>query len=402
MGYVHRTIESLLREVVRTFPCVGVTGPRQSGKSTMLTRSLPGYKYVTLDDPLAREQALSDPTTFLDSLGAKAIIDEIQYAPGLTSYIKMRVDADRKAKGRFVLTGSQQFTLIRNLADSLAGRIALLELLPFSVAEAGKAVDLGTTEKAFVHAALRGMYPEPVTDGTIRSDRWYGSYLQTYLERDVRGLHNIGNLRDFQRFLQLLAGRCGQQLNMSSFATDLAVSVGTVKNWISILEAGRIVHLLPPYYRNFGKRVTKAPKVYFLDIGLVCHLTGVRDRTHLLQGPLAGPLFENFCVQEIVKAFFNRGERPPIYYLRTNNGLEVDLLVERSFTELMPVEVKLNKTPSVAMAAPVARIRSLFPELPLTDGHLVSLSDTNRPLAPGMSITPLKDLIAKIATFSSP
>ena len=396
MEYVHRTVEPLLRELVRSFSSVGVTGPRQSGKSTLLKHSLPGYRYATLDDPLSREQALSDPMSFLDSLGGKAIIDEIQYAPGLTSYIKIRIDADRKAKGRFILTGSQQFTLIRDLADSLAGRIALLELLPFSISEAGKVVDLGSTEKAFVHAALRGLYPEPVTDRTIRSGQWYGSYLQTYLERDVRSLQNIGNLRDFQRFVQLMAGRCGQQLNLSSFANDLGVSVGTVKNWVSILEAGRIIYLLPPYYRNLGKRVTKAPKIYFLDIGLACHLTGIRDRPNLLQGPLAGPLFENFCVQEIVKAFFSLGARPPLYYLRTSNGLEVDLLIERSHMELVPVEIKLNKTPAMGMAAPISRLRSLFTDLPFADGYLVSLSDDARPLSPGVTIIPLPVLLAKV------
>ncbi len=223
----HRDIEPLIREGVATFPCIAVTGPRQSGRSTLLIHTLKGHKYVTLDDPVTRKQAISDPQLFLDTLGTKVIIDEIQLAPQLLSYVKIRVDAARSVKGQFVFTGSQQFSLIKNLGDSLAGRIGLFDLLPFSFDEMRKAAPRKTVSESFVHAALRGLYPEPVTDAAINAERWFGSYVQTYLERDVRSIYNIGNLRDFQRFMQLLAGRAGQLLNLSSFASDLGVRVST-------------------------------------------------------------------------------------------------------------------------------------------------------------------------------
>jgi len=395
--YIHRNIERVVQEAIASFPCTAVTGPRQSGKSTLLLNSMQGYNYVTLDDPIAREQAISDPQLFLDTLGPKGIIDEIQLAPQVLSYVKMRVDAARSVKGQFVFTGSQQFSLIRNLGDSLAGRIGLFDLLPFSLDELQKAAPQQSIAEYFVSAALRGMYPEPVLDMAIRPERWFGSYVQTYLERDVRSIYNIGNLRDFQRFMQLLAGRIGQLLNLSSFASDIGVSISTIKSWLSILEASRIVYLLLPYYNNLGKRVTKAPKAYFLDIGLVCYLTGIRDKTHLLQGPLAGPLFENFCVHEVVKHFLNAGQRPSLYYLRTSNGLEVDLLIEKSYQELIPVEVKLSKTPSPAMAAPIMQMKKIFSKLPLRDGFLLSLSEKTIQLTTEVKALPLDDFLKEIS-----
>ena len=361
MKYVPRDIEEKLLGLLQAFPCLVLTGPRQTGKSTLLTHLLPDYRYVTLDDPLQREQALSDPRFFLDSLGERAIIDEIQYAPSLLSYVKMIVDSNRDQRGLFVFTGSQQFAMIRNLGETLAGRIALLELLPFGIAEKRRALDLPDTLSAFAHAALTGSYPEPALYPMADIHAWYSSYLQTYLERDIRTIYNIGNLRDFQRFLQLLAARCAQQLNLSEYSRELGVAVPTIKNWLSILEASRIVYLLPPYHANLGKRIVKAPKLYFLDIGLVAHLTGIRGRELLLKGPLAGPLFENFCIQETVKIYLHRGERPPLFYLRTAAGLEVDLLVERTFGKVVPVEIKLNKTPSASLASSLTEVCKGFP-----------------------------------------
>lgn len=396
MTYIHRDIEARLAKLLKGTPCLAVTGPRQAGKSTLLRTSLADYAYVTFDDPLRREQAESDPRFFLESLGERAIIDEIQFVPGLLSYVKMVVDAERGQRGRYVFTGSQQFAMIRNLGDTLAGRIALLELLPFSVAEKRRACSLPDTVSAFRHAALTGSYPELVTNGEVDLRSWYGSYLQTYLERDIRTIYNIGNLRDFHRFLQLLAARCAQQLNLSEYSKDLGVSVPTVKAWLSILEASRIVYLLPPYHANLGKRVVKAPKVYFLDIGLVCHLTGVANEEILFRGPLAGPLFENFCVQETVKLFLNRGERPPLYYLRTASGLEVDLLIEQSFGSVLPVEIKLNKTPGTALAAPLAKFREAFPALAQGRGILLSMADRSTRLSRYIDALSLDDYLTSI------
>jgi len=397
MKYIHRHIESTVKKLITSFPSLAITGPRQSGKSTLLIHTLPNYHYVTLDDPLTREQALSDPLFLLDSMGDRAIIDEIQLAPQLLSHVKIKIDSNRKKKGRFVFTGSQQFTMIKNLGDSLAGRIVLLDLLPFSVAEKKTALCLPGTLECFIHACLRGSYPEPVIDNSIDIAAWYGSYVQTYLERDIRSLYNIGNLRDFQRFLQLIAGRCAQILNLSSFAKELGVSVPTLKNWLSILEASRIVYLLPPYYNNMGKRVTKAPKLYFLDCGLVCYLTGIKDKDHLIKGPMSGALFENFCIQETVKHFFNKGERAPLYYLRTNNGLEIDLLIERAFNAFIAVEIKLQKTPHVSMGSNIIRFKKIFSDFAVTEGIIVSLADKSLSLHTDVSALPFDEYLKKIA-----
>lgn len=380
MNYIHRDIESRLERLLASAPCVAVTGPRQAGKSTLLRHCLPEYKYVTLDDPFFREQAHSDPMLLLDSLGEQAIIDEIQLAPGLLSYVKIRVDERRGVKGQFVFTGSQQFGLIKNLSDSLAGRIALLELLPLSVAEKRRHLELPDATELFRHAALRGSYPELVVDEAIDLSSWYASYLQTYLERDIRTLYNIGDLRDFQRFVRLLAAHCGQQLNMSEYSRELGISVPTIKSWLSILESSRVIYLLSPYYSNLGKRIVKAPKFYFLDIGLACNLAGVRDEAHLFNGPMAGHLFENFCIQETVKFYLGRGEQPPIYYLRTSNGLEVDLLIEPGAGTLVPVEIKLTKTPMPTLAKNLVAFRELFSQASPAPGLLLSLTDQTRPL----------------------
>lgn len=380
MKYIHRDIEPTLFKAIESFPGVVVTGPRQSGKSTLLLHSLPEYDYLTLDDPATRERAISDPRLLLSTLGPRVIIDEIQWAPDLLPYIKMEIDRRRDKNGSFVITGSQHFSLIKGLTESLAGRVAVLELLPFSISEIKSFSPDSDNLSEFVRAALRGSYPEALLKHELDAGMWFGSYIQTYLERDVRTLANIGNLREFQRFFQLLATRCSQVLNMSSFANDLGVAVSTIKNWLSILEASRIIYLLSPYYSNLGKRVTKAPKLYFMDIGLVCYLTGIRDQDHLIKGPMAGALFENYCIQETLKRFFNRGRRPNIYYLRTSNGLEVDLLIEESFQNLVAVEIKLSRTPSPSMRSNLVRFGKLFNKLNITRSLLVSLSEESFPM----------------------
>ncbi|MBM4331860.1 MAG: ATP-binding protein [Deltaproteobacteria bacterium] len=399
MTYIHRQIESKVKSLLATFPSLAVTGPRQSGKSTLLIQTLKEYKYVSFDDPLFRDQSLSDPHFFLDSIGAKVIIDEIQLSPQILSYVKMRIDRERTKKGLYVFTGSQQFSMIKNLGDSLAGRIALLDLLPLSVHEKKVALPIKNTLDYLVDACLRGSYPEVVTDAALESGAWYGSYVQTYLERDVRNIYNIGNLRDFQRFLRLLATRCGQILNLSAFAGDIGLSVPTIRNWLSILEASRMVYLLPPYYNNLGKRITKAPKVYFLDCGLVCYLVGLRDREHLLKGPMAGALFENFYIQETVKFFLNRGERPPLYYLRTNNNLEIDLLIEGPVQTLLPAEFKLTKTPNLSMGSNISRVKKAFSALPFTRGVILCLADQAIPLSPEISVLTFDHFIKTLETF---
>lgn len=398
--YIRRSLEPVLQEMARQFPAVAVTGPRQSGKSTLLQHLFPEYSYLTLDDPLVLQQALQDPELLLESSGNRVVIDEIQYAPSLLPRLKLRVDQHRDQRGQFILTGSQQFMLMKGLGETLAGRIGLLELLPFGLEEKircpGKERLSEEPRLAFVDACLRGSYPEPVLQSQLYTILWYGAYVRTYLERDIRSLYDVGSLREFERFLQLLAARCAQVLNMSTLATETGVAVNTVKRWISILEACRIIYLLPPYYNNLGKRITKAPKVYFLDCGLVCYLTGIRDQFHLLQGPLAGPLFENFCLQETIKVFAAQGESPRLFYLRTKAGLEVDLLIEGPGPRLYPFEFKLSATPRLEMANPLHQFRQQFIALKPEAGAIVSLSRSNRALSDDVRLLPLSDFLREV------
>lgn len=390
--YIHRDIETILIKSVKQFPAIAISGPRQSGKSTLLQKIFNGFQYITFDDPLIREKAISDPKNFLDDLKEPVIIDEIQYVPEILSYLKIAIDQNRRRKGRFLLTGSQQFNLIKNLGDSLAGRIGLFTLLPFSQHEKQTLVNSKTTSQFFIDACLRGSYPEISVDHSIDFETWYSSYLQTYLERDVRAIAEIGSLREFQRFMQLLASRCSQLLNMNTLASDLGVAANTIKKWISILEASNLIFLLNPYYSNLGKRITKTPKLYFLDSGLVCYLTGIRDKHHLMSGPLSGSLFENYIISETVKAFYNQGRIPKIFYLRTHNNLEVDLIIEKNL-KLYLFEIKLNQTPTVNMSLPIQKVMQNFPNLPWETGCILSLSNEKIALNNNISVQPLDDYL---------
>lgn len=389
-AYIHREIETVLKHSIRHFPAIALTGPRQSGKSTLIEKIFGDTHTIrTFDDPITRDQAVSDPRLFIEGAGERIILDEIQYVPQILSYIKILIDKDRRKYGRFIITGSQQFHLIKNLGDTLAGRIAIFNLLPFSIKEKKRVSflknKLSDTKSNFIHSCIRGSFPEITIYSDMDSNTWYGSYLQTYLERDIRTIYNIGILREFQQFLRLLAGRCSQILNLSSFASDLGVSVNTIKKWLSILEASQILYILPPYYRNLGKRVTRSPKIYFLDTGLVCYLTGLTTREHLLNGPLAGALFENFVIQETVKYYLNRGLRPNLFYLRTHNNLEVDLIIERNL-KLFPFEIKLTKTPNLGMALPIERFKKIFSRLKIGSGKIISLSDYDMALTRDVTV----------------
>jgi uncharacterized protein len=398
--YIPRDLEAVFKNVLAQSPAVAVTGPRQAGKSTMIRHVLPDHAYVTLDDPLVRAQALDDPDLLLRDAGDKVIVDEVQYAPSLLSHVKMRIDRDRSAKGRFILTGSQQFALTKGLSESLAGRIRLLEMMPFNLGERTRALGAMDSHAAFVGACLRGSFPELVVDPAIDSRGWHASYVQTYLEKDIRSIYDVGSLREFERFLRLLASRCGQELNLSTMAVDIGVAVNTLKRWISILEACRIVFLLPPFHANLGKRLIKAPKVYFLDTALVCFLTGLRGEDHLLGGPLAGPLFENFCVEEAVKTALAKGAATRFHHLRARAGLEVDLLVEGPNGLLHPFEFKLSSTPRPEMATGLERFGKEFSALRPEPGAVVSLAPRSGPLTRGTGLLTVKSFLAKIGELT--
>jgi len=352
--YVPRRLAPTLADALAQFPAVLVTGPRQSGKTTFLLEEFGrSARYVTLDDPLQRSFAQSDPNGFLDGLGeGRVILDEIQYAPELLPYLKIRIDRDRQHNGRWLLTGSQQFHLMANVSESLAGRIALLDLLPFSLLETG-----GFRSSDLLAVIWNGSYPDPALYPEKR-DLWIASYVQTYIERDVRQLLRVQDLRTFEIVLSLCAARHGQELSVSDIARAAGVSQPTVKTWVNLLEAAYIVRLLPPYFENFGKRIIKSPKLYFLDSGLVCALTRQPGDEAALAGAMAGALFEGLVVSEAHKVFALRGKRPDLYFWRSHDGIEVDL-VARLPRGLVPIEIKLTATPTLKHLQPLGRFQEL-------------------------------------------
>jgi predicted AAA+ superfamily ATPase len=349
-----RNLSAAFRSVREQFPAVLITGPRQSGKTTFLQHAAADAAYVSFDDPLSRQFATADPNGFLDQFGDRPVVlDEVQYVPELFSYLKLRIDARRQVRGRFLMSGSQQFELMKHLSDSLAGRVALLELLPFSAAEVLANQDLDLPELLW-----RGGYPSVVLQPEVR-EAWLNSYLHTYVERDVRQLQAVRDLRTFEVFLGLCAARHGQELNLAEVGRHAGVAQPTCKAWLSVLEASYVVALLPPYHRNLGKRLVKAPKLYFLDSALAVHLTRQPSAEALWRGAMGDAFGEGWAVIEARKAFAEAGRPPGLYYWRSHDGLEVDLLVE-SDGKLIPVEVKQTATPLPGHAAGLSRLAELL------------------------------------------
>lgn len=344
---IPRTLSATLALARTSFPAVLVTGARQTGKTTLL-RHQAGMDaaYASLDDPLTREFARTDPKGFLGQFNGPAVLDEVQHVPDLLTYLKIAIDADRRP-GRFLLTGSQQFPLMRGISESLAGRVAVLDLLPFSLAEYPGA-DLATW-------LWHGGYPDCALNPAAR-DLWLASYLQTYLARDVRELLELRDLAAFERFLMLCAARHGQVLNMAHLSRDAGVSQPTVKHWLSVLEASYLIYRLPAWSGNLGKRLTRSAKLYFVDPALVLYLTRHPSPATVLAGPMAGPVFEGLIVAEALKAFAARGRPAPLYHLRAQDGLEVDLLIDLG-TTILPIEIKLTATPGTGHVTPLRTLR---------------------------------------------
>ena len=335
-------------------PIVTLTGPRQSGKTTLVRAAFPELPYVSLEAPDTRERALADPRGFLRPLLDGAVLDEVQRAPDLLSYLQEIVDGDPRP-GRFVLTGSQNLLLLDRVSQSLAGRARILNLYPFSLSELadrepwdpedanGPDPDRAAEKGRSLHEMLHsGLYPR-IHDRGLDAVPWLSDYRATYVERDVRQIVNVQDLDTFRRFLGLAAGRSGQLLNASSIANDVGVDHTTLRRWLSILETSFIVHLLRPHHRNFGKRLTKSPKIYFLDPGLLCSLLEIRSPDDLRVHPLRGGIFESFVLAELVKAYAHRGARPPVYFWRDSAGHEVDFLVDAG-RRLVPIEAKSGET----------------------------------------------------------
>jgi len=354
---IPRTLRSHLERDASYYPVVTVTGPRQSGKTTLVKETFPGHEYISLEEIDTRTYARDDPRGFLRRCSGPVIIDEVQQAPDLFSYIQTSVDADG-SPGRFILTGSQNFLLSEKVSQSLAGRTGVLHLLPFQRAELERQIrpspldatalftnahsDLDVWETVF-----RGYYPR-IHESDVPPEIWLADYIQTYVQRDVRSLVNVGDLERFERFLTLTAGRSGQILNYSSLANDAGVSLDTAKRWISVLKTSFIVFLLSPHHRNFNKRVIKSPKLYFYDTGLACRLLGITNATHAHDHPLRGALFENLVIAEAVKTFTHHRLKPPLYFWRDQTGHEVDLVIDTG-SSLHPVEIKSGRTISNSM-----------------------------------------------------
>ncbi len=364
--WISRNTETLIRQLSRQFPVVYVTGARQVGKTSILTRLFPDYTYITLDDPERAAEAENAPADFLKSLTYPVIIDEAQYAPDLFRHIKIIVDKAKK-KGQFFITGSQNFSLMQNLTESLAGRCGIVSLQPLSANELKKSAPGPSVEK-YISA---GGFPALYADRNITARHWYPSYIATYLERDVRNIIHVGNLRDFNRFLRAAAIRTAQTLSLSNLARDVGVSPNTIKSWISVLQASHIIHLLEPYYRNIGKRLVKSPKLYFLDTGLAAHLIGLYSWQEILKSPLAGALWETYAFNQIYRSLIYQGtSNPPLYFWRTKNGQEIDFIIEKG-GRFTAYEAKLTGSPGSGDLKGFNALQEYYGKESLIKGYLI-------------------------------
>jgi len=337
MDYVERTLSGALQGAAATFPAIVLSGPRRSGKTTLLRHCFPGAGYLLLEAPDVVARVRSDPRSALAELERPAILDEIQNAPELLNYVRAEIDAEPARRGQWILTGSQEASLMRGVTESMAGRAAVFQLLPFAHAEEPRVSLLG------------GGFPEVIAAPAAR-DLWYRSYIQTYLERDVRSVLAVKDLTTFRRFLALLATRIGQSLNKTALAAPLGISVPTVTEWLGVLEVTAQILLVPPYFENFGKRITKAPKLYFADSGMAAHLLGIESAAALGRSPFLGPLFEGLVAAEIVKHQVHSGRAKALYHFRDRQGLEVDFLVPLAEQHLALIEAKATRTPKPEMA----------------------------------------------------
>jgi len=408
MRYIQRGLETTLATAADSFPAVMLSGPRQTGKTTLLREHFGRrYRYVSLEQPPIRALAKHDPGGFLDVYRPPVILDEIQYAPELLPYIKERIDADRRQMGQYLLTGSQNLLLMEAVSETLAGRTAVLRLYPLARRELdGEPAqplpwepvqeirdmdpDAYVRRRIFCDQLLAGGYPDVVHGPPGNRTLWFASYVQTYVERDLRQVRQIGDLGQFQNFIKSVALRSGQLFNLSDVARDLGLAVNTVKAWLSVLEASGLVVILRPYFENAGKRLVKTPKVYFTDTGLLCHLAGITTAEQLALSAFGGAVMETAVLMEVVKALSFRGPPPSLYFWRTSNGTEVDLVLDAG-GRLMPVEAKLTATPRAAMARGITAFREAYGER-AAPGWVVYSGDLRLPLGNGIMATPFSML----------
>lgn len=319
---IKRILGDKIKQAAQYSPIIGVVGPRQSGKTTLTKEVFPDYQYVNLEDIANRRHASEDPNGFLSLYDKHVILDEVQRVPELFSALMVKTDID-KIPGQYILTGSQHFLMLDSITQSLAGRIILFNLLPLSLAE------LRPLESGVHEYIWRGGYPR-VYDHNVNIQQWLDGYIRTYLDRDVSLLTHISSLATFEKFIHILAGRTGQILNLSSLGSDVGISHNTAKEWVNLMVTSGIIHLLPPYYANIGKRLIKSPKLYFLDTGLVCRLLGIESSTQLPTHPLYGAIFETLMISEMLKKCYNSGNNSNLYFWRDSRGLEADIYVENA------------------------------------------------------------------------
>lgn len=385
--FIPRQLAKTLAHALAHFPAVLVTGARQTGKTTLL-RHYAGERcaYVTLDDPLTRDFARSDPKGFLAQFSASVILDEVQYVPELLHYLKLLIDEDRRP-GRFLLTGSQQFSVMRGVSESLAGRVAVLDLLPFSLAE--------YSVPQLAMNLWQGGYPACALNPAAR-DLWLKSYVQTYLERDVRELLALRDVAAFEQFLMLCAARHSQLLNRARLARDSGMTEPTIKHWLATLEASYLIYQLPAWSGNLGKRLIQSPKLYFVDSALVLYLTRHPSMEMLLSGPMAGALFEGLVVIEVLKAFTSRGKPPALYHLRMQEGTEVDLILDLG-THLLPIEIKLTATPGLGHFSALKKVRQFTQAQWHKQSWLVCTATQEQQLSDDQWVIPWQKLSEKLA-----
>lgn len=353
MPYIERQISDSILTAAKYYPAIILTGPRQSGKTTLARHLFPDYNFVNLEDFSTRNKALDDINGFFDNLGSHAIIDEIQNLPEMLSSIQARVDNDKSL--RYILTGSNNFSLLHNSMQSLAGRAALFTVLPFSFKELSKPVlEVPTSELMW-----RGLYPGTISD-LIPPEIFYHNYYGTYIERDIRALGQVLHLDKFQLFMRLCAARAGNELNLSSLSIEVGVSAPTISAWLSLLKASYIAYTLPPYFANISKRLTKTPKLYFYDSGLLCYLLGIEKASQLDTHPLRGAIFENIAVTEMIKNRYNIARAPNLYFYRENSGREVDI-VEETAEGLNIFEVKAGATFQTDFTKNLKYLQQLLP-----------------------------------------
>jgi hypothetical protein len=353
-----RDLETPLRDAAAHYPIVTVTGPRQSGKTTLCQMAFPRKAYVSLEPLDVREYAQRDPRGFLAELADGAILDEVQHVPDLLSYLQEEVDRDSSRRGRFILTGSQHLGLLHGVTQSLAGRTAVLFLLPPSLAELRRFPKAAEVTGDLFPALFAGAYPR-IHDQGIPPSRWLADYLTTYVQRDVRQVLRVGDLQAFTSFVRLCAGRTAQELNLSTLGADAGVTHNTARSWLSVLETGLLLFRLPPWHANLRKQLVKAPKLHFVDSGLLCHLLGIREPEQLRHHPLRGAIFESWAVSEVHKAWLHRGLQPRLHHFRESRGLEVDLVVDRP-DALEFVEIKSAETVAADFFRSLERLAALL------------------------------------------